>query len=205
MSTSTDPPTTAAYGASTEERILAAATVLFSEKGYHATTMREVAAEVGIKAGSLYNHYESKEELLFRIARSVMEELLEGGRGAVAASSPPRDRLAELVRRHVVYHAEHRFRAKIADDQLNALAPDRRAVVVAVRDAYEQLWREVLEAGRAEHGWVVPDVPVVTFALTTMCTSVDVWYREDGRLAPAEIADIYVDLVLGALERTHVS
>ncbi|HSK14811.1 MAG TPA: TetR/AcrR family transcriptional regulator [Gaiellaceae bacterium] len=198
MSTSTELTPT---GASTEERILGAATVLFSEKGYHATTMREVAAAVGIKAGSLYNHYASKEDLLFRIARGVMEELLEGGRDALAVSPQSRDQLAELVRRHVLYHAEHRFRAKIADDQLNALTAARRATVIGVRDAYERLWRDVIEAGRTEHGWVVPDVPVVTFAVTTMCTAVDVWYREEGRLTPAEIADIYVELVLGALER----
>jgi TetR/AcrR family transcriptional regulator, cholesterol catabolism regulator len=70
-----------------------------------------------------------------------------------------------------------------------------------VRDAYERLWRDVLDAGREAHGWIVPDVPVVTFAVTTMCTAVDAWYREDGRLTPAEIADVYVEFVLGALER----
>lgn len=205
VSTRTEPETrTAPAGArpaSTERRILDAATVLFYEKGYHASTMREVAAAVGIKAGSLYNHYASKEELLFRIAEGVMQELLDAGRIAVASSSRPRDRLRELIRSHVVYHAEQRFRAKVADDQLNALAPDRRAVVVGVRDAYERLWRDVLEAGREAHGWIVPDAPVVTFAVTTMCTAVDAWYREGGRLTPAEIADVYVEFVLGALER----
>ena len=185
----------------TEQRILEVATVLFYEKGYHATTMREVAAGVGIKAGSLYNHFPSKEELLFRIAEGVMRDLLAAGREAVAAAPDPRGRLRALVRAHVVYHADQRFRAKVADDQLNALEPERRAAVVAVRDAYEQLWRDVLDAGRAAHGWVVPDTPVVTFAITTMCTAVDVWYRENGRLTPSDVADVYEQLVLGALER----
>jgi AcrR family transcriptional regulator len=183
----------------TDQRILDVATVLFYEKGYHATTMREVAAGVGIKAGSLYNHFPSKEELLFQIAEGVMQNLLAGGREAVAVGPEPRDQLRALVRAHVVYHAEQRFQAKVADDQLNALGPERRAAVVAVRDAYEQLWRDVLDAGRAAHGWVVPDTPVVTFAITTMCTAVDVWYREDGRLTPSEIADLYEELALGAL------
>jgi AcrR family transcriptional regulator len=185
----------------TEHRILDVATELFYEKGYHATTMREVAAGVGIKAGSLYNHFPSKEELLFRIAEGVMQDLLAAGREAVAAAPEPRERLRALVRAHVVYHAEQRFRAKVADDQLNALEPERRAAVVAVRDAYERLWRDVLDAGRGAHGWVVPDTPVVTFAITTMCTSVDVWYRESGRLTPSVVADVYEELVLGALER----
>src|SRR5918999_4660864 len=162
--------------ASTEQRILDVATVFFYEKGYHATTMREVAARVGIKAGSLYNHFPSKEALLFEIAEGVMQDLLAGGREAVAAESQPREQLRALVRAHVVYHAEQRFRAKVADDQLNALGPERRTQVVAVRDEYERLWRDVLDAGRAQHGWIVPDTPVVTFAVPTMCTAVDVWY-----------------------------
>ena len=187
--------------ASTEKRILDVATVFFYEKGYHATTMREVAARVGIKAGSLYNHFPSKEELLFQIAAGVMQDLLAGGREAVAAAGLPSEQLSALVRAHVVYHAEQRFRAKVADDQLNALGPERRALVVAVRDEYERLWRDVLDAGRTAHGWVVPDTPVVTFALTTMCTAVDVWYRESGRLTPGDVADVYEELVLGAVER----
>jgi AcrR family transcriptional regulator len=185
----------------TDARILEVATRLFYEKGYHASTMREVAAGVGLKAGSLYNHYGGKGDLLFRIARDVMEELLEAGRGALAAQAEPRGQLRELIRSHVVYHAEHRFRAKVADDQLHALDPARRDEAIAVRDAYERLWRDVIEAGREAHGWAVPDTPVVTFAITTMCTAVDVWYREGGRLSPAEIAEIYADFVLGALDR----
>jgi len=184
-----------------DAQILAVATRLFYEKGYHASTMREVAAGVGIKAGSLYNHYAGKGELLFRIARDVMEDLLAGGRRALAERAEPHEQLRELIRSHVVFHAEHRFRAKVADDQLHALDSGQRAEVIAVRDEYERLWRDVIEAGRTAHGWAVPDTPVVTFAITTMCTAVDVWYREDGRLSPDEIAEIYGDFVLGALAR----
>ena len=59
----------------------------------------------------------------------------------------------------------------------------------------------MLFRSRAAYGWVVPDTPVVTFAITTMCTAVDVWYRENGRLTSSEIADVYEEFVLGALER----
>ena len=204
VSTGTESETEAAArtaAASTEGRILDVATVLFYEHGYHATTMRDVAAGVGIRAGSLYNHYASKEDLLFQIAEGVMQDLLTAGREAAAAAAEPRGQVRSLVRAHVLYHAEQRFRAKVADDQLNALGPERRATVVAVRDGYERLWREVIDAGRATYGWVVPDTPVVTFAITTMCTAVDVWYRENGRLTSSEIADVYEEFVLGALER----
>lgn len=185
---------------STESRILDAATVLFYEKGYHATTMREVASVVGIKAGSLYNHFASKQEILHRIAAATMEELLAGGREAIAGGAEPRERLRAFVRSHVVYHAERRYQARVADEQLHALDPDRQAAVIAIRDAYEGLLKDVLAAGREEHGWIVPDIPVLAFAISTMCTSVDAWYREDGRLTAEDIAGLYADFVLAALE-----
>ena len=129
-----------------------------------------------------------------------MQELLEGGRAAVAAHELPRDRLRALITWHVSYHAEWRFKAKVADDQLNALEPDNLKRVIAVRDEYEQLLRDVLVAGREQHDWIVADVPVITFAISTMATAVGTWYRESGRLTADEIAAVYADFVLAALD-----
>lgn len=187
-------------GAATTGRIVDEATALFSQKGYHATTMRELAAAVGIKAASLYNHFPGKEDVLHRIAHGTMAELLQGGRAAMAPHAEPRERLAALVRFHVVYHAERRFQARIADEQLHALGAERRASVLEVRDAYTGLFKETLEAGRRAHGWLVPDASVLTFGIGGMCTFVDIWYRPDGPLAADEIAAIYADFVLRALE-----
>jgi AcrR family transcriptional regulator len=189
----------------TDQRILEAATALFSERGYHGTSMREVAAAVGIKAGSLYNHFPGKEDLLFQIARGVMVELLEGGRAAIGGHDDADGRLRALVRWHVVYHAEKRFQARVADEQLHALGAERRAQVVEVRDEYTRLFKDILEQGRAENGWLVRDLSLITFAIGGMCTFVDAWYREDGALTPAEIADIYADFILTAVAPHEIS
>jgi len=183
----------------TEQRILEAATALFYEKGYHASTMREVAAAVGIKAGSLYNHFPGKEDLLFRIAHGTMAELLVGGREATAGGGSPSERLRALVVWHVVYHAEKRFQARVADEQLHALGAERRAAVLQIRDEYTGLFKEILDDGREREGWVVPSSSLITFAIGGMCTFVDTWYREDGPLGAREIAELYADFVLAAL------
>jgi AcrR family transcriptional regulator len=183
----------------TEKRILEAATELFYEKGYHGTTMREVASAVGIKAGSLYNHYPGKEDLLFRIAHGTMEELLVGGREATAAARSPSERLRALVGWHVVYHAEKRFQARVADEQLHALGPERRELVVRIRDDYTALFKEILDAGREQEGWSVPSTSLITLAIGGMCTFVDTWYQDDGPSSAREIADMYADFVLAAL------
>lgn len=183
----------------TAARILEAATKLFYEKGYHATSMREVAAVVGIKAASVYNHFSGKEEILFEIAHGTMKEMLAGGRAAVGSASSPEAELRRLVEFHARYSAQNRLRAKVADDQLHALRPARKKRVQRIRDEYEGLFRDVLTRGRDQHEWQVDDVAVVTFAIATMATGVDVWYREGGRLSADAIASIYGDLAVRAV------
>jgi AcrR family transcriptional regulator len=186
----------------TDGRILEAATALFYEKGYHATTMREVAAAVGIKAGSLYNHFPGKEDLLFHIAYGTIDELLQGGRHAIEAGRTPSERLRALVVWHVVYHAEKRFHARVADEQLHALGAERREVVARIRDDYTGLFKEILDEGRKQEGWTVPSTSVITFGIGGMCTFVDTWFRDDGPMSAREIAEMYGDFILAALAST---
>ncbi|MEA2159554.1 MAG: hypothetical protein QOD66_1934 [Solirubrobacteraceae bacterium] len=183
----------------TATRIREAATELFYEKGYHATSMREVAAVVGIKAASVYNHFGGKEDILFEITHGTMKDMLAGGRAAVESAASPEAALRRLVEFHVRYSAENRLRAKVADDQLHALRAARRRRVLKIRDTYETLFRDILQRGRDDYGWQVDDVAVVTFAIATMATAVDVWYREGGRLSADAIASIYGDLAVRAV------
>jgi AcrR family transcriptional regulator len=193
-----------AFERSTVTRIIDVATEFFYERGYHGTSMREIAAAVGIKAASLYNHFGSKEDILFEIALGTMNEMLAGGQAAIASAPWPEAQLRRLVEFHVRYSAENRLRAKVADDQLHALTTDREQTVLEIRDQYEALFRDILARGRRESGWHVDDVPVVTFAIATMASAVGVWYREGGRLPADAIASIYGDLAVRAvIDRSH--
>jgi AcrR family transcriptional regulator len=187
------------YERSTVTRIIDVATELFYEEGYHGTSMREIAGAVGIKAASLYNHFGSKEDILFEITSQTMEEMLAGARTAIDSAASPEAQLRRLVEFHVRYSADNRLRAKVADDQLHALTPTRRRSVLKVRDRYEALFRDILTRGKEQSGWQVDDVPVVTFAIATMASAVGVWYREGGRLPAGAIASIYGDLAVRAV------
>jgi TetR/AcrR family transcriptional regulator, cholesterol catabolism regulator len=185
-------------GNPTRQKIVAAAAELFYEKGYHATTTREIAARLEMTAASLYNHFPAKEDILFEITLVTMEELLAGGRAAIATAATTAGQLRRLVEWHVRYSAERRLQAKVADEQLHALNPDRRRQVVAKRDEYEQLFRDILTRGRDQDGWQIDDIPVVTFAIATMSSAVGVWFRETGRLSADAVASIYGDIALRA-------
>lgn len=188
--------TTEAKG--TEAKIVDVATRLFYEKGYHATSMRQIAAGVKIQAGSMYNHFASKQELLMRISYGTTQALYKGAQERVAAETDPEERLRAFVEWHVEFHAGERLAARVADEQLHALEPRNRRKVLKVRDAHEKLLRELLEEGAAKAGWKVADEAVIAFAIGTMCTQVDAWYKEDGRLSPTEIGKIFADFIISA-------
>lgn len=183
----------------TPARILEVATALFYARGYPATTMREIAAGVGIKAASLYNHFASKQEILVQIATETMTDLFQGGTRAVEGASTAEEKLRALVEWNVVFHAERRLPARVADEELRSLGSGARQAVVGIRDEYEGLFRAILRQGQAESGWTVPDTPVVTFAIVAMAAHVGMWYREDGRLSAQDIASIYGQFTLNAV------
>lgn len=181
---------------STTDRIRDAAVALFYERGYHGTTMRELAAAAGIRPGAIYNHYASKQELLVTVAGGSMLALMTGARERVDAAEGPEARLRALVGWHVRFHAERRLEAIVQDTQLNALEPENRERVVAIRDAYEQLFRELLDEGNAAGVWKVESTKLTGKAIAAMCTGVGIWYREDGPLSPDQIADDYAGFIL---------
>jgi len=182
-----------------DQRIREVATALFYERGYHGTTMREIAGGAGMKAASLYNHYPGKQQLFHRIVADTTRALGEEARVRLAGCHDPEGRLRALIDCHVRFHIDNRLAARVSEDQLGALEPTNRAHVVGLRDDYERLFKEILAAGRAEAGWRVPDVAVVSSGIATMCTQVATWFRESGRLTAGDVARIFADLALSGL------
>lgn len=183
----------------TEDRIVDVATRLFYEKGYHATTMRQIAAGLNIQAGSLYNHFAGKQDVLMRISLDTTRALYTGAAERVEAQTGAEERLRAFIRWHVEFHAHDRLAARVADEQLHALEPRNLRKVMKFRDLHEQLLRSLLAEGREQLGWEIDDEAVIAFAIGTMCTQVDTWYKEDGRLNPSEIGTIFADFILRGL------
>jgi AcrR family transcriptional regulator len=184
----TDPPVT-------EQRIVDAAVDLFYERGYHATTMRDIASAVGIKAGSLYNHYAGKQEILLRICLETSRQLYEGALAALEGIDDVEEQLRRYIIWHVTFHAERHQASRVTDTQLHVLEQSNRVAVVEVRDAHEQLLRGILKRGARQRRWRSGDLKVISIGIETMCTEVDAWYRADGSLSPEQIGTIYADFV----------
>ncbi|MCW7943034.1 TetR family transcriptional regulator [Streptomyces hygroscopicus] len=177
-------------------RLLIAAVEAFAERGYHATTTRDIAGRAGMSPAALYIHYKTKEELLHRISRIGHEKALEILRTAARGEGTAAERLADAVRSFVRWHAAQHTVARVVQYELDALGPDSRAEIVALRRQVDAEARGIIEDGVAAGEFDVPDVRGSTLAVLSLCIDVARWFKADGPRTPDEVGALYADLVL---------
>lgn len=177
-------------------RLLVAAVDAFAERGYHATTTRDIAGRAGMSPAALYIHYKTKEELLLRISRIGHEKALSVLLSAADAEGTAAERLASAVRSFVRWHAERHTTARVVQYELDALGAENRAEIVALRRKSDAVVRRILNEGVAAGEFDVPDVPGTTLAVLSLCIDVARWFNAEGRRTPDEVGELYAGLVL---------
>jgi AcrR family transcriptional regulator len=181
----------------TSEVIYEAVVALMYDRGYHGTSVRDVARAAGIQMASVYYHFPSKQALLMEVMSRTMRDLTAVTQSAAAmAGGDPVDRLTAVVRAHIIFHAERRKEAFLADSELRSLEAEQRTAVNGLRDRHEALFREILEQGIGSGQFTTMDLRLALNALLAMCTEVAVWYRPGGRLTLEQIARSYTSLFL---------
>ena len=184
------------------ESILEAATQLFGELGYPGTTMREIAKAVGVLAGSLYAHIDSKETLLLEIVESGIERFMSAV-GPIAALAEPADiRIREAVKAHVRVVAENPQRTLVVFHQWRFLTGAPRRRVVAMRREYEDLFADMVRAGVQEG--VFNDQLDERLALMTVLGAVNwtpEWFSPTGRATADEVGNRIADALLSGMRR----
>ncbi|NHN55587.1 TetR/AcrR family transcriptional regulator [Calidifontibacter sp. DB0510] len=176
--------------------ILRAALEEFVEHGYDGTSVRTIAARVGVTVPALYYHHENKQALLAELLDRAMAVVVRHTAEAEAAAGPvPRDRMAAMVRAIVGHMTNHQGLAFL-DAETRALTPDNRKRYVAQRDQIEDLMRSCLRDGLADGSFSTPWVGDCTRAILSMLQGIASWYREDGPDSREEIAEHHVQLAL---------
>ncbi len=187
-------------GARTKAEIREAAASLFYQHGYEATSLRSVAAAVGIKVGSLYNHMGSKDELLLDIMLSVMESitpLVESA--AEEAGEDPVARLRAAVGTHIRFHAQHARETFIGNSEIRSLLPDQRRLVRKQRDDYERLMRGYIEEASAAAEVDVVDAKLQTYAVLALGMHTASWFRDTSAVSLDRVVSVYTELILRQL------
>jgi AcrR family transcriptional regulator len=179
--------------------ILTHALAAFEEHGYHGTSVRDIARRVGVTVPALYYHYENKQAMLFDLLAGSMQSLLCRARAAVAeAGTDPADGVAALVECIVRFMA-YRGSKGLLDSEIRSLEPDKRAAYIAMRDQLDKEMHTVVIDGVCKQVFHTDHPEEAARALLTMCHAVARWYRLDGELSPAELAERYVLFGLGML------
>jgi AcrR family transcriptional regulator len=186
-------------GANTREAIDRAAVELFARLGYHATSMRALAAAAEIQPAAIYHWYANKEAILVGLQDDFMERLTARVTSAMDRYTEPALRLAAAVREHVVFHGNHRQEAFATDSEIRALSPKPRKALIAKRDAYQDIFIAEIEAGIADGSLRSSDPRVAAYAILLQCTGVALWFDPAGELDLDRVADVHVELVLGSV------
>jgi AcrR family transcriptional regulator len=171
----------------------------FAERGFHATTTRDIATGAGMSPAALYVYFPSKVGLLFAISRSGHEQTLAMVTAAIAKGVDPVDSMRHVVGEFVAWHAERHTVARVVQYELAALPPQEYAVVAELRRQTEGLVRGVISAGVAAGVFDVPDVRTAARAVLSLGVDVARWYNDRARSSPAELGAQYTELILRML------
>lgn len=178
----------------TGPRVLDAALRLFAQHGYAAVSMRQIAKEVGVQAGALYNYTPDKQTLLLNLMRRHMDDLL-AERAKRKGQGSPMDRLEDFTRFHINYHLDRPDEVFIAYMELRNLTAENFTAIEVLRRDYEGELEEILSDGVATGCFAAADIRVATMAVIAMLTGVTTWYRPAGRLSADEVVTVYWDMV----------
>ncbi|MGI8941863.1 MAG: TetR/AcrR family transcriptional regulator [Actinomycetota bacterium] len=186
--------------------LVVAAAKLFSRRGYHGTSMKHLADDLGMLKGSLYAHIGSKEELLYDVVAEGAERFLERGGAAVRMETSASERLGAFLVGHIETAVEHLDAATVFLNEWRYLSDDLRSDIQAKRDAYEALVRTIVAGGIAS-GEFRADADVAMTARLVLSAGnwVYAWYHPGGSLTSTDIGHRYTELLVRGLQNTDHS
>ena len=177
---------------------------LFREKGFHATSVQDIADAVGLQKGSLYHYISSKEELLGRIVAEGMLGYAQGLEEILSRPGTARERLERAVRHHVALIAENLAIYTVFLREWHALEPGLRRRVGDSLRRYQSLFERTIEEGIRRGEFRLANPRLTTMAILGAGNWVCHWFSPEGRLTHEDIASSFVELFLCGLETREV-
>ena len=178
------------------ERLLQAAVEAFAEKGFTATTTRDIALRAGMSPAAVYVHHDTKESLLFTVSVEGHQAALAVIRSAAALESDHVERLRHMVREFSTWHAVNSRVGRIVQYEFDALTPEHRAEIADYRRQIERVMRDVLTAGVDDRAFDVVDVPGTARAILSLSIDLVRWFSPRGSHSTDDIAQLHADLAV---------
>ena len=188
-------------GKKTAKSLLVAARDLFVLNGYAAVSMREIALKLGINAGAIYNHFPSKQEILFRLLEDHMLDLLEQWNILEVERSKLSDLLVlrMFVNFHINFHIDKSREVFLSYMELRSLDRRNFSKISKLRDEYESILQNILVLGKNNKNLDFDDSQITTKAILGTLSSLSHWYHQKGRLGAEDIRKIYWHLIFNSV------
>ena len=182
-------------------KLVRVAARLFREKGFDGTTVRDIADAVGMRSGSPFYHFRSKQEILLAVMEEGLAAGLEATEAVLERKLPPREKFRALVRSHLstLFDEGHDFIPVLLYDW-RALESGNRAKIIAVKDRFDAVWQAMVRELKAA-GLLHTDSRLARLLVLGAINYMATWYKRDGKLSLDEVADQTVEFFLGPKER----
>jgi AcrR family transcriptional regulator len=188
----------------TRQEILEAAVQIFSRKGFHATSMQDIAEAVNLQKASLYHHISSKQEILVEVLDQALDLLIDNMQEVMKCELPPDQKLRLAMQAYLKTLIDHRELAAVLLLEYRSLENEYRARHIPRRDRFEQLWRELIQDGLEAKVFHCTEPALTSRALLGVMNWTITWYHPDGSLTAEMISEHFADLFLcGLLTRSE--
>jgi AcrR family transcriptional regulator len=167
---------------------------LFAYRGYHSTSMREIARELGMNQSSLYHYFASKQDILFTLMNDAMDDVLAILEEISSTDLLPEDRLNRVLSFYTQYYAGDQERLILLINEMNSLNEEYRSILVGKQRQYVQLIKSILEELAAQDKIKQIDPAIATFAFFGMVHYTIKWYHKDGPVSLDQLANAFVDI-----------
>jgi len=171
------------------EHLLSVAAKVFAERGFHRTSMRDLARASKMSLAGMYYYVKSKDDLLFQIQRNCFQQVLEGAAQATASVSQPEERLAAFIRHHVTFFARHMAEMKVLSHEAESLTGGSLDQVRVLKRRHAELCLGLLADLDAKTGGPPVDRNVAAYTLFGMMNWIYTWYDPSGPVGADALAD----------------
>lgn len=181
---------------SKREKVLEVATKLFAVRGFDGTSVRKIADEAGLSVAGMFHYFSSKEEILFEIMSSFLDEGLKKLKEICSGPKGTVERLEEVCRFFTEYFAGHMDELTILSSEGKSLTREHREVFKQKQREYVEAVRGLLEELRAQGILKDMDITVLSFLFFGMALWTSRWYNPKGKVSPKELGDMMSEVFL---------
>ncbi len=181
------------------DEIISVASVLFSQKGYSATSLKEIADKVGLHKTSLFHYFRSKEEILIEVMEKALREYVNVlDESAINPNLKVEEKLRTSLEKQVSVICKYKNYINVALNEIKSLSPENREKYNQKRKQYGKRFERIIQEIQGDNGSTLfrgLNSKIVNLGILGMCNWIINWYKEDGPLGPKEISEIFYNVL----------